>query len=75
MEREDLICNRLEECIQKGEISNQGMKRIIEDISRYLGLKTLTQKAADENITYQGARKHIYNTVNIAGKEFIIDND
>lgn len=75
MEREQVIVNRINECIEKGEITNQGMKQIIENVSVYLGLKTLTQKSKDLKISYQAARKHIYNTVNISGKEFIIDNE
>lgn len=75
MERSVLIRERLFECIHKGEINNEDLVQIIEHSSVILGLKTLTNYAKPENISYNGAKKRNLNTTNINGVNFIIDNN
>lgn len=74
MNREELIHNRLEQCIYEGEISNDAMVKIIATLSQYLGLQNLTQYAKHKGISIQAAKKH-KNIISISGKYFAINNE
>lgn len=75
MLKNDIINDRLQQCILSGELDNAGMKLIMQTLAHYLGLKTLNQYATERKISYVAARKHKLDKVIIADKEFIIDNE
>jgi hypothetical protein len=75
MNRSELIYERLMICIHKGEVQNIELVKILQDISIILGLKSLTNYANQEGITYQGARKRKLNRITIDKIDFIIDNN
>jgi hypothetical protein len=75
MTRSELIYYRLMTCIHNGEVENSELIKIVQDISDILGLKTLTNYAKYEGISYPGAKKRKLEMVNISGINFIIDND
>ena len=73
--RNELIINRIFECYQNGELDNNDAKEIIEGLSKYLDLKTLTNYSKSEKISYVAARKRKTEKVIIDNQKFIVDND
>ena len=67
----DLICKNYEE----GNLEDADLVQILEQISDYLRLQTLTNYAKAEKISYNGAKKRSKNTVNIDGVVFVINNE
>jgi len=59
---------------ESGEISNTDLVQIIELSSIYLNLKTITNYAKSNGISYNGALKRRLNKVKIDKQTFIIDN-
>jgi hypothetical protein len=62
-------------CIYNGEVENIELAKIMRDISVILGLKTLTNYAKSENISYPAAAKRKTERLKIDKVEFIIDNE
>ena len=60
---------------EKGAISNSELVQIIELASKYLNLKTITNYAKVNEISYNGALKRKTNKIKIDKVMFIIDND
>lgn len=58
-----------------GAISDVQLVQIIEQASHYLNLQTLTNYAASERISYNGAKKRNLRKVKIDNVEFVINND
>lgn len=68
------ICEDLTERIVSGELSNDNLVQIIEHISGYLNLQTISAYSKANNISYNGAKK-FRQVREIAGVKFVIDND
>ena len=58
-----------------GAISDAELVQIFELSARYLNLKTITNYAKSNNITYNGALKRKLRKVVIDNQTFIIDNE
>ena len=58
-----------------GELTNAELKHLIESLSDYGGLKSLTVYAREKGISPAAASKHKCDKVVINDKYFIIDND
>lgn len=68
------LAHRLEKRILEHGVSNKELVQIIEVAGDYLGLKTISQYAKENNISYNGAKKYREN-ITLFGVKFIIDND
>lgn len=60
---------------ESGETSDAQLVQLIELASNYLNLKTITNYAKANKITYNGALKRKLNKVIIDNQTFIIDNE
>jgi len=60
---------------QEGYISDDEMVQIFEQIAGFLNLKTITNYAKANKITYNGALKRKLRKVVIDNQTFIIDNE
>ena len=60
---------------QSGSITDEQLVQLIEQACSYLNLKTLTNYASSEKISYNGAKKRNSQKVKIDNVEFIINND
>ena len=67
--------NKLFENYENGFVSNVELVQIFEQISGYLNLKTITNYAKYNQITYNGALKRKLHKIEIDKITFIIDND
>lgn len=74
-ERSIKIRERLFECIHNGELENSDLVQIFEHIGIILNLKTITNYAKANNISYNGALKRKTDKTKIDKVEFIIDNE
>lgn len=74
--RSELIKNRLIECIHNGELDNPDLVQIFEHVGKILNLKTLSNYAKDNGITYNGAKIRLakQKPIIIDDVEFYIDN-
>ena len=68
------IKNRLSYNIQNNELTNEELIQIIEHIGYYLNIRTISDYAKNNSISYNGAKKFRKN-VTIFGVKFIIDNE
>jgi hypothetical protein len=73
------IRDHLSQRVQKGELSNKDMVSIIDCIGSYLNLKTISDYARDEKISYNGVLTRIENgkvtEYNLFDVKFVIDNE
>ena len=60
---------------EAGAITDEQLVQIIELSAKYLNLKTLTNYAKSEGVSYNGAKKRKLSKVKIDNVEFIIDNE
>lgn len=60
---------------QDGYISDNDLVQIFEQIAAFLNLRTITNYAKANRITYNGALKRKLNKVAIDNQTFIIDNE
>lgn len=60
---------------ETGDVSDDDMVQIIELAAKYLNLKTITNYAKANKISYNGAVKRKLNKVIIDNQKFIIDNE
>ena len=71
--------NQLQEKLFKnyeaGAISDDELVQIIEQAAGYLNLKTITNYAKANKISYNGAIKRKLNKITIDNQVFIIDNE
>jgi hypothetical protein len=72
--RSELIRERLFECIHNSEIENDDLIKILEHLGKILNVKTLSQYARDNGLTYNGAKKRCKYVVMINNLDFYIDN-
>ena len=68
------LATRLEKHIFENDVPNSELIEIMNICGDYLNLKTRSQYARENNISYNGA-KHHRNNVKINGVIFIVDND
>ena len=57
-----------------GDFTNNDLIQFIEQCGRYLGLKTISYYAKDNNMSYNGVKK-FRKTVKIFNVKFVIDNE
>jgi hypothetical protein len=74
-ERSIKIRERLFECIHNGELENSDLVQIFEHIGTILNLKTITNYAKANKISYNGALKRKTDRIKIDSIELIIDNE
>lgn len=60
---------------EEGYVTDDDLVQIIELASGYLNLKTITNYAKANKITYNGALKRKLNKITIDNQTFIIDNE
>lgn len=74
--RSQIITHRLKECIHNGEIENIDLVQIFEHVGKILNLKTLSNYAKDNGITYNGAKVRLskQQPIVIDGIDFYINN-
>jgi hypothetical protein len=65
----DFIASKYE----AGELDDDSLVQLIELAGLYLNLKTISDYARSNKISYNGAKKY-RKTVNLLGIKFIIDN-
>lgn len=70
----DKICDHLSERIENNQLSNDDCVKIIEHIGGYLNLQTISDYAASNKISYNGAKK-FRTTRKIFNVKFVIDNE
>lgn len=73
------IKNKIGLSVQNNELNNSDLISIIETCNDFLNLKTITEYAKSENISYNGALNRIklnkIEVVELFGVKLIIDND
>ena len=74
MSRSEKIRERLFECFHNDEIENGDMVKMVERLADILNLKTVTNYAASEGISYNGAKKREKPYVIIDGQMFVVNN-
>ena len=78
MNKTETINQHLCDLVQKGELTNQNIVSIIDNLASYLNLKTISDYAKAENISYNGVLKRIEkNNIQkyiLFNQTFIIDN-
>ncbi len=67
-------CNRIDQYVMSGMLSNDDLVQIIEVCGSFLNLQTIPDYAKSHNISYNGAKNHRKN-VTLFGVRFIVDND
>jgi hypothetical protein len=67
--------DELFERYEAGYVTDAELVQIIELAATYLNLKTITNYAKANKITYNGALKRKLNKVTIDNQTFIIDNE
>lgn len=70
----DKIEEYVYKCICKNELSTLGLVQIFERLNTYARLKTITQYAKDNNISYNGAKNN-REVIELFGVKLIADND
>lgn len=68
------ITQHLSKRIENNELSNQDLVQLIEHVGSYLNIKTIPDYCKENNISYNGAKKH-RNPITIFNTKFIIDNE
>ncbi len=68
------ISNYIAQQVQNNELDNEGLVQIIALCDSFLNLKSISQYAKDNNLSYNGAKKN-RKAVELFGSKFIIDND
>lgn len=65
---------KLQESFIEGRISTDCLVQIIEQCGSFLNLKTISNYAKENGISYNGAKKFRKN-IQLFGTKFILDND
>jgi hypothetical protein len=73
-EYEIKIIEKLQQSVIEGQISNECLVQIIEQCGSFLNLKTISNYAKENSISYNGAKKFREN-IELFGVKFILDND
>ena len=67
--------SELFERYESGYVTDEGLVQIFEQVAAYLNLRTITNYAKANKITYNGALKRSLQKVQIDKITFIIDNE
>ncbi len=59
-------------CMHKGELSPRDLVQLFEQNNLYMNLKTISQYAKDNDISYNGAKK-CRNIIELFGVKFVQD--
>ena len=71
----DIIVKHIEVRILKGELSNDDLLHLIEEIGKYyLNLKTIATKAKEMNTDYNNVKCSRIKKAELFGVKFVIDN-
>jgi hypothetical protein len=62
------------ENFEKGKLDNDSLVQLIELAGNFLNLKTIPDYAKENNLSYNGVKKH-RTIVEIFNVKFVIDND
>ncbi len=73
-ELEQVILNKIAKLVYEGKLSNDFLVQNIEQSGDFLNLKTISDYAKDNQISYNGA-KNFRNKVILFNTKFIIDNE
>lgn len=73
-EKEHIIIKRLYKFVSENDVSNDFLVQIIELSGMFLNLKTISDYARDNKMSYNGVKKH-RNVKEIFNVKFVIDND
>ena len=68
------ICDHLGQRIQNNELTNDEIVQIIELCGMYLNIKTVSDYATANNLSYNGVKNNRY-IKEIFGVKFVIDNE
>ena len=68
------LCDFVTEKTMNGEFTNEDLIQFIEVAGCFLNIKTISDYAKENNLSYNGA-KYFRKTVLIFNTRFIIDND
>lgn len=68
------LCDFVTEKTMNGEFTNEDLLQLIEVAGAFLNLKTISDYAKENNLSYNGA-KHFRKTVEIFKTKFVIDNE
>lgn len=71
--KETLTIEKFDKYCFENNVSNEFLVQIIEHSGSYLNIKTISDYAKSENISYNGAKK-FRNNIKLFGVKFIIDN-
>ena len=73
------INSRISELVQKGELNNLDLISITNNICDFFNLKTYSDYARDEKISYNGVKTRLeagkIESIELFGVKFIIDNE
>jgi len=70
----DKLLNFVSQKFENGELNNDSLVQLIELAGRYLNLKTISDYAKDNNMSYNGVKK-CRTVVKIFNQKFVIDNE
>lgn len=77
-QKTEIINNHLSNLVQKGELENEDIISIVENMGSYLNLKTISDYATSEKISYNAVLKRIatknIQVLRIFNVRFVIDN-
>jgi len=62
------------ECIHNGELEFEDMVKIFELLGHMLNVKTVSEYARTNNISYQGALKRKLDVIEFGGLKLVTDN-
>lgn len=68
------LCDFVTQKTMNGELTNEDLLQFIEVAGFFLNLKTISDYAKENNLSYNGA-KHFRTTVEIFKTKFVIDNE
>lgn len=68
------VINRLGDMVQKNELSNECLVKIIEELGGFLNLKTISYYHKTNPISYNGAKNYRKKVI-LFNVKFIIDNE
>jgi hypothetical protein len=68
------VINRLGDMVQKNELSNNCLVKIIEQLGGFLNLKTISDYSKSNCISYNGVKNYRKKVI-LFNVKFIIDNE
>ncbi len=69
------IEKRLHEVIQGGELTNDEIIQLIEQLGSYLNLETIASRAKRLGIDYNCIKKSKVEKIELFGVKFVVDNE